>query len=78
MASAIVNLTAENDMYINIIKAYRGIKNKSDAINFVVQEYAKEAIENELRPEYIRKLQKIRKEKGKTYGSLAEMKEAYK
>ncbi len=77
MTSAIVNLTEKNSMYLNILKAYFGLKNKSDAMNFIVSEYAKEVLEPQLRPEYAKKLQKIMKEKGNSYKSLAKMKEAY-
>jgi hypothetical protein len=73
MTSAIVNLTEENNRFLNIIKAHFGIKNKSDAINFVVENFPKEEVGLEVRPEYIRKLQKIRKQKGKVYGSAKEM-----
>ncbi len=73
MTSAIVNLTEENNRFLNIIKAHFGIKNKSDAINFVVENFPKKEIELEVRPEYIRKLQKLRKQKGKVYNSAQEM-----
>ena len=78
MTSAVVNLTEQNDRFINIVKAHRGLKNKSDAINFVVQEYSKEASEPQVRPEYIRKLKKIMKGKTHAYRSLDEMFAGYK
>jgi len=73
MTSAIVNLTEENNRFLNIIKAHFGIKNKSDAINFVVENFPKKEIDLEVRPEYVRKLQRIRKQKGKVYNSAQEM-----
>ena len=73
MTSAIVNLTEENNRFLNIIKAHFGIKNKSDAINFVVEKFPKDDIGLQVRPEYVRKLQKIRKHKGKVYNSAEEM-----
>ena len=77
MTSAIVNLTEKNSAYLNIFKAYFGLKNKSDAMNFIVQEYAKEVFELQLRPAYIKKLQKIKQEKTTSYKSIVKMKEAY-
>ncbi|MCX6771103.1 MAG: DUF2683 family protein [Candidatus Micrarchaeota archaeon] len=78
MTSAIVNLTDENNRFLNIIKAHFGIKNKSDAINLVVQRFAKEEeLDPPLRPEYVRKLKRIMKEKRKSYGSLSEMLKEY-
>ena len=73
MTSAIVNLTEENSRLLNIIKAHFGIKNKSDAINFVVENFPKKELVLEVRPEYLRKLRKLRKQKGKVYNSAEEM-----
>ena len=77
MTSAVVHLTEENTILLNLIKAKFSLSNKSDAMNLVVREYAKEALEPELRPEYVRKLKKIRQEKGKVYASLGEMMREY-
>ena len=73
MTSAVVNLTEENTILLNLIKAKFSLHNKSDAMNLVVREYAKEALEPELRPEYVQKLRKIMKEKPIVYKSLADM-----
>lgn len=73
MTSAVVNLTKENDRFINIVKAHRGLRNKSDAINFVVNVYSREVSEPEVRPGYIRKLKKIMKEKTHAHASVEEM-----
>jgi len=77
MTSAIVNLTEENNRFLNIIKAHFGIKNKSDAINFVVENFPKKEIELEVRPEYVRKLKRIMKQKPKSFSSLEEMRKEY-
>jgi hypothetical protein len=77
MTSAVVNLTEENNRFLNIIKAHFGIKNKSDAINFVVENFPKKEIELEVRPEYIRKLKRIMKGKMKSFSSLDEMRKEY-
>ena len=74
MTSAIVNLTEGNNRFLNIIKAHFDLRNKSDAINFVVEKFAKEEkIEPELRPEYVRKLKRIMKQKGRVYPSAEAM-----
>ncbi len=77
MPSAVVDLTLENNHLLNIIKAKFGLHNKSDAMNFIVQKYAKEEIEPELRPEYVAKLRRIMKQKGKVYPSLDAMIKEY-
>jgi Protein of unknown function (DUF2683) len=74
MTSAIVNLTDDNNRLLNIIKAHFDLRNKSDAINFVVEKFAKEEkLGAELRPEYVRKLRRIMKQKGRTYPSAEAM-----
>jgi len=77
MTSAIVNLTEDNNRLLNIIKAHFDLRNKSDAINFVVEKFAKEGLEPELRPEYVRNLKRIMKEKGKVYSSAEAMFEEF-
>jgi len=71
MTSAIVNLTEENNRILNIIKAHFDLKSKSDALNFVLERYGQEELQ--IRPEYIKKLQRIKKQRGKTYNSAEEM-----
>lgn len=62
MPIAIVKLDEEANQVINIIKAKYGLKDKSEAINKMAEEYEHEVLEPELRPEYIEKLRKIEKE----------------
>jgi hypothetical protein len=63
MVQAMINISEEANRILNIIKAKFGLKDKSEAINLVVQKYEEELLEPELRPEYIEKLKKIEKEK---------------
>ncbi|HIH30457.1 TPA: DUF2683 family protein [Candidatus Micrarchaeota archaeon] len=76
MTSAIVNLTEENNRILNIIKAHFDLRSKSEAINFVLERYARDE-ELQVRPEYIKKLSRIMATKGKTYGSVGEMMAEY-
>ena len=61
MPIAIVKLDDEANHIINIVKAKYGLKDKSAAINKMAEEYEKELLEPELRPEYIEKLKRIQK-----------------
>lgn len=63
MPQAIVRISDKANRVLNIIKAKYELKDKSEAINFMAKEYEEEILEPELRPEYIKKLEKIRKEK---------------
>ena len=62
MVTAIVKLDEETNRVINIVKAKYSLKDKSEAINKMTEEYAEELLEPELRPEYVKKLQEYEKE----------------
>jgi len=63
MTQAIVRLGEYEDRVLQIVKGKFGLKNKSDAVNFVIQKYDEEMLEPELRPEYVEKIDKIVKGK---------------
>jgi hypothetical protein len=54
MVKAIVNINEKANRILNIIKAKEDLKDKSDAINLIVNLYGKEMLEPELRPEFIK------------------------
>jgi hypothetical protein len=59
MVKAIVNILDENNQIINIIKAKYNLKDKSEAINKIIEEYAEILLEPELKPDYVEKIRKI-------------------
>lgn len=63
MVKAIININERANRVLNIVKAKHGLRNKSDAINKVVNEYGRSLLEPELRPEFIEKIKKRQKEK---------------
>jgi len=63
MPIAIVKLNDEANQVINIVKAKYGLRDKSQAINKMAEEYENEVLEPELRPEYIESLKEFKKEK---------------
>jgi len=63
MVQAIINIKENTNRLLNIIKAKYGLKDKSQAIDIMAQEYEQEILEPELRPEYIKKAEKIMEEK---------------
>lgn len=65
MVNALIKLNDNANRIINIVKAKYGLKDKSEAINIITKEYENNLLEPELRPEYIKKLEKI--VKGKHY-----------
>lgn len=72
MVQAIVNIGAQEDAVLTIVKGKFGFKNKSDAVNFVIKRFEEELLEPELRPEYVAKIRKIEKVgKFKSYKSMS-------
>ena len=73
MVQAVINIDERINRVLNIVKAKYGLKDKSHAITLVVSEYEKSFLEPELRPEYIKKLKRIEKEKGILFKNMAEL-----
>ena len=62
MVQSIINLGDREDRVLNIVKGKYGFKNKSQAINFVIEKFEENLLEPELRPEFVEKIKKIEKE----------------
>lgn len=73
MTQAIIKLGEHEDRILNVVKGKYGLKNKSDAVNFVIDRFEEELLEPALRPEYIKKLKKIEKQKGISFKSIEEL-----
>ena len=63
MVKAIININESTNRLLNILKAKYDLKDKSQAINKMAEQYEEEILEPELRPEYVEKIKKIRKGK---------------
>ena len=70
MVQAIIDIEDETNRVLNIVKAKFGLKDKSEAINVMAEQYEQELLEPQLRPEYAAKLQRIKKEKGIRFKSI--------
>ena len=77
MVQAVVTLGEREDRVLTIVKGKYGLKNKSDAINLVIDKFEEDLLEPELRPEYIEKLKKIKKEKGVRYKTFDELRRSF-
>ncbi|MEK6823511.1 MAG: DUF2683 family protein [Nanoarchaeota archaeon] len=73
MVQNIIEIGEREDRVLNIVKAKFGLKNKSEAVAVVTQTYEESFLEPELRPEYLKKLQKIRKGKYAQFNSIDEL-----
>ena len=63
MVQAIIDIQDHTNRVLNIVKAKYGLKDKSEAIDIMAEQYEESILEPELRPEYIEKARKIMKEK---------------
>jgi hypothetical protein len=76
MVQAVINIKERANRVLNIVKAKYGFKDKSQAIEHVIEQYEVAFLEPELRPEYIKKIKKIQKHgKFKRYSSIQELKD---
>ena len=76
MVQAMINVDEHTNRVLNIVKAKFGFKNKSEVIDYIVNEYEGEFLEPELRPEYVEKIRGIEKTGSfKTYSSLDDLKQ---
>ncbi|MGA1821346.1 MAG: DUF2683 family protein [Thermoplasmatota archaeon] len=63
MVQALINLDENTNRILNIVKAKYDLHDKGEAVEFVVNKYIEYENEPELKPEFIEKMKKIRKEK---------------
>lgn len=61
MVQALVKIDDHTNRILNVVKAKYGLRDKGEAIVFVVNQYIEE--EPELKPEFIEKIRKIEKQK---------------
>lgn len=63
MVSALIKLDENVNRVLNLVKAKHNLKDKSEAVKFVVNKYVDDEGEPELRPEFIEKMKKIQKQR---------------
>ena len=72
MVKAMIEIDQETNQILNIIKAQFALRDKSEAIEKLIEIYTEEIMEPELRPGYIEKIKKIKKEKSIKVDSFSE------
>ena len=75
MVNALVQIDENTNRVLNIIKAKYDLKDKGEAIAFIIKQYIEQENEPELKPEFIKKIHEIERQKSiqvedfsKTYG----------
>lgn len=77
MVKAIVEIDEEANRVINILKAQYDLKDKSQAINEMARQYKQVVLESGIRPEYVRKLMKIKEEPIVRVGNARDFRKRY-
>jgi len=72
MVNALIKLDENTNRVLNIVKAKYGFKDKGEAVEFVVSKYIEEESEPELKPEFIKKIKDIEKQKSIRIKNFAE------
>jgi len=62
MPKAMIQISEKANRILNIVKAKYALRDKSQAINKMAEEFGEVLLEPQMRPEYVRKLRKIEKE----------------
>ena len=72
MVKATIEIPERENRILNIVKGKYGFKNKEQAFIFLIKEY-EQNLEPEIRPEYVKKIRKIEKEKGIPFKNIDEL-----
>jgi len=77
MVKAIVDISVDANRVLNIIKAEYGLRDKSQAIDRMAEDYKEMVFEPKVKASYLRKLKKIQKEPLIRIGSLKDFRKRY-
>jgi hypothetical protein len=71
MVQALITINENANRVLNIVKAKFDFKDKSEAIEYIISKYIEYENEPELKPEFVEKIKKIKKEKSIRVDDLA-------
>jgi hypothetical protein len=77
MVKALIDISDKANKVLMIVKATHGLKDKSQAIDKMAEEYEELVFEPRVKPSYLRKLKKIQKEKIIHMGSAEDFRKRY-
>ena len=77
MVQAMVDINERSNKVLNIIKAMYSLKNKSEALDYMIKDYEEKLLQPELRPEFVKKMKRLEKtRKFIEYSSVKELRKA--
>lgn len=56
MIKATIEISKEANDIINVIKALKNLKTKSEAINYIITQFGYDMLEPELNPEFVKEM----------------------
>ena len=77
MVQAIISISDHANMVLNVVKAKYSLRDKSEAINLMAEQYEENVLEPQLRPEFIDRAKKIENEKPINVGTVAQLRKRY-
>ena len=77
MVQAIINISDHSNRILNVVKAKYGLKDKSEAIDVMAEEYEEALLEPELKPEYTKKALKVHAQQSIKVGTVENLRKRY-
>ncbi|MBI2580171.1 MAG: DUF2683 family protein [Candidatus Aenigmarchaeota archaeon] len=77
MVKAIIDISEHSNRILNILKAKYGLRDKSEAINIMAEQYEESVLESELKPEYIEKAKRIQKQPAINVGTVQNLRKRH-
>jgi hypothetical protein len=77
MVQAVINIDDRTNDILKIIKSKYDLRDESAAIDFIVAEYEEEMLGPELKPEFIKEMKEIMKEKPIDVGTIDDLRKRY-
>ena len=77
MVQAVINISEHTNRILNILKAKYGLKDKSESIDLMAEQYEENILEPEFRPCHIRKAKRIMEQKPIKVGSVENLRKRY-
>ncbi|MFH1802818.1 MAG: DUF2683 family protein [archaeon] len=72
MVRANIDIPERQNRILNIVKGQHGLRNKQEALVFILEDYEKN-LEPEVRPEYLKKLKRIDKQRGIPFKNIDDL-----
>jgi len=77
MVKALIDITDDANRILNVVKAAYSLKDKSQAIDMMAKEYEALVFEPKIKASYLKKIEKISKEKRIHVGSIEDFDKKY-